>query len=287
MDPRPNYQNVTIEDVDYTFVSKNDFISSNCIYGYHDPETLKIRYIGKTINGKNRIFDFKRHEFAHVGNWLKSLKYKNLEPKVSILAEFNNSEFVNLYEIMFISELRKRGEDLTNCTLGGDGSGGTKWSIETRQKMKLVNERPDVKARKSAASKISQNRLDVKEKISISTRIALSKQEVKAKMSLSHIGKKHSAKSKAKMSITQKRIKNLSEAKAKMSLIAKVFNARPEVKRVNSLKHRKISDDKANELVEEWKKSRLTESAFYDSHPELNVSKQTLHRYLVKYATIS
>lgn len=89
------------------------------IYVLKDPLTDEVRYVGKTMNCKQRLYNhiinapkFKRHS----STWINSLLKKNLVPSMSILEECDELGWVER-ESYWI----KQFDNLTNHTLGGEG----------------------------------------------------------------------------------------------------------------------------------------------------------------------
>ena len=89
------------------------------IYALKDPLTKEIRYVGKTVNMKNRlrnhIYKAKKGK-THRDNWIKKLLSQNLLPEkvlIVVCCEFNWAE----KERYWISQY----DNLTNHALGGEG----------------------------------------------------------------------------------------------------------------------------------------------------------------------
>jgi len=92
------------------------------IYGLIDPFTFKVRYIGKTINLKQR-FDRQMNECSntHRCHWIQSLRKKGKKPTQVVLQQLNDDEDWQAAEIKWIAIAKKYGWDLVNGTDGGDG----------------------------------------------------------------------------------------------------------------------------------------------------------------------
>lgn len=92
------------------------------IYTLKDPLSNEVRYIGKTINLKER---YKNHikikSNDYKSNWIKSLKIKGLKPIIEILdsTESDDWEWLEQY---WISQFKSWGFRLTNMTSGGDSN---------------------------------------------------------------------------------------------------------------------------------------------------------------------
>jgi len=112
----------------------------NYIYALVDPNTNKVRYIGKTNNMKrrynehlNRSKDMKHHS----SRWIQSLLHKNQKPIHISIGEYPDS-IINIMEIFWINFYNTTYGNLTNHTIGGDGrSTGYKCSNETKKRMSI------------------------------------------------------------------------------------------------------------------------------------------------------
>ena len=105
------------------------------IYALCDPRDDSIRYVGRTVNLKDR---YKNHLRAKWGThrccWIKGLKEFGLKPKMTILEIVEESE-CRESEIWWIMHLRENGCDLTNHSDGGDGLLNP--TPDTRKKMSI------------------------------------------------------------------------------------------------------------------------------------------------------
>lgn len=89
------------------------------IYTLSCPISKKVRYIGQTINPKQRLnqhlyLNNKGKKFHHI-NWLTLLKSQNLKPIFEILDEVL-VEDLNYWEKFYISQFKCWGFDLTNTS---------------------------------------------------------------------------------------------------------------------------------------------------------------------------
>lgn len=161
------------------------------IYGLIDPRTQEIKYIGKTVQGIERL----RQHFYSSGNrkyegntkkinWCKKLKSLGLIFDVIYLEYIENDYDLNEAESFYIQYFKSLGAELLNHTNGGEESFKRKYTEEE------------------------------KKQISIKTKLAMSKPEVKLKMSLSHLGKPSSMKGKTHTSESIKKIKKANEKKS-------------------------------------------------------------------------
>lgn len=79
--------------------------------------------MGRSCSGLNRP---KEKHTAFCGHWIEKLRRLGHRPVVHVLQEFVDetpdvNSVLNAAEIFWISELRRRGCPLTNCTAGGQG----------------------------------------------------------------------------------------------------------------------------------------------------------------------
>lgn len=92
------------------------------IYGLVDPRTEQIRYIGKTIDPKRRLYQHIRRakrnmrSYTHKTRWLRQLFSENVEPKMIILEECVSSKWEER-EMHWIATL----DNLVNIASGGQG----------------------------------------------------------------------------------------------------------------------------------------------------------------------
>ena len=110
------------------------------IYALSDPITNEIRYVGKTINLKQRL---KYHTCVslrdHRSAWIKSLRARGLKPQMDILEAIENSDDNDWqeYECFWIKYLSFIGCRL--CNLDSGGREGKVPNAETREKLRSVN----------------------------------------------------------------------------------------------------------------------------------------------------
>lgn len=105
------------------------------IYALAEPGTDIIRYIGKTVDLKNRLT---RHlsetSKTYKNNWIKSLN--GIKPEVIILDECDEDNWIDC-EKYWISQCKTWGFKLTNLTEGGEGMCGLSPSAESIAKTVL------------------------------------------------------------------------------------------------------------------------------------------------------
>lgn len=107
------------------------------IYTLTDPETLQIRYVGKTDNPHRRLLAHKRQcvdNKTHCKRWIATLNAKSLAPTMSIIEEVSKDAWEDK-ERYWIQHYRALGADLTNITRGGGRKSGCAMSEEHRQKL--------------------------------------------------------------------------------------------------------------------------------------------------------
>ena len=121
--------------------SKEYFLSDTIIYGLIDPCTQQIRYVGKTVNPKNRLKSHisaaksKRGSHLPVNRWMRKLLEQGMKPQMVILDSCSlwSWQEAEKWWIMFC---RLNNIPILNITNGGESGflGGT-LSEEVRQKM--------------------------------------------------------------------------------------------------------------------------------------------------------
>jgi hypothetical protein len=104
------------------------------IYDLIDPQTLKIRYVGKTINPRERLLNqYNEKSNTYRCHWIQSLRRKGLCPLQLFLEVLDDNDNWQSREIYWIKHFRDLGYDLVNCTDGGDGV--TNISGESKERM--------------------------------------------------------------------------------------------------------------------------------------------------------
>jgi len=194
-------------------------IKKPIIYALAEPNSDVIRYVGQTIDLKQRLSahytPIRLVQRTHHNDWIKSLKTKDQKADVIILQEASNEDELNQLEIMWIAYCRALGFDLTNGTDGGDGAQrGRSISEEHKKKISIaLKGRPCTEEQKiqiSIANSGERNGMFGKT-ISESTRqkISLSRkglkmrpcsEEHKRKISLANTGRKFTEEHKRKLS---------------------------------------------------------------------------------------
>lgn len=132
------------------------------IYGLVDPESLLVRYVGRSVSGlkrpKQHFCESSLKLKDHCHCWIKSVINKGLIPKIIVIERFQNTHDVdnklNEAEKYWISFVREHGK-LTNMTDGGSGVSGYKQSPELIEKR--ASKLRGVKRPKEVGNKISKS----------------------------------------------------------------------------------------------------------------------------------
>lgn len=92
------------------------------IYGLVDPETMQIRYIGKTVNPDQRLASHCNEKSrCHRSNWIRSLRAKGMKPFMVFIEEIIGDWPWQEAERFWIALATRSGWPITNNTSGGDG----------------------------------------------------------------------------------------------------------------------------------------------------------------------
>jgi predicted GIY-YIG superfamily endonuclease len=92
------------------------------IYTLSHPITGEVKYVGKTVNPKQRKHNHSntaRDKGTYKRNWINLLKSQKLRPKFEVIDEVTNDW--KFWEKYWISQFKVWGFTLCNYTLGGDG----------------------------------------------------------------------------------------------------------------------------------------------------------------------
>jgi group I intron endonuclease len=94
------------------------------IYGLWDCRDNRLRYIGKTVNLKARLYrhcvDYDRGKITHCSTWVKGLLNEGLEPMMEILEECTEETWQEV-ERGWIAKGKELGLNLVNMVSGGKG----------------------------------------------------------------------------------------------------------------------------------------------------------------------
>jgi hypothetical protein len=107
------------------------------IYGLVDPNTLQLRYIGKSCSGlarPRRHFQPSTYNLnnGHKASWVRGLLTQGNQPSVVVIQAFDTPDILCEAERCWIRYFRSMGCPLTNLTDGGEGTPGCYPSEETR-----------------------------------------------------------------------------------------------------------------------------------------------------------
>ena len=172
------------------------FAHDRVVYGFADPDTREMRYIGKTITGMRRIWKhaYKARsgssECPHLYNWMRSLTVHGKAPVVVAIEYVDCGGDIDTTERGWIAYFRALGCDLTNRTDGGDGGLGRPMSDAMKQQLRERALSPDSPwkrpdhAAKIAAAKTGKPRHDMRGDRSFTKR-----PEVRAKISAAKKGR--------------------------------------------------------------------------------------------------
>lgn len=111
------------------------------LYALIDPNTNKIRYIGYTTKVKYRLKQHinaclnLREKNCHRCHWINKLNKEGFNPIYKTLAVVDDLEKAKLLEIELIKHY-KQFTELTNNTIGGDGTKGLKWTEESKNRIR-------------------------------------------------------------------------------------------------------------------------------------------------------
>lgn len=143
------------------------------VYVLVDPITDYVRYVGKSINPKERlathIREARNGSVLHSRRWISGLLSKNMKPELIVLEELDTAEEANEAEKYWIASFRIIGANLTNRTDGGDGQSqgykpsqeaiakivgklkGQKRSDEVKERYKAAFNKPEVREGRRAS----------------------------------------------------------------------------------------------------------------------------------------
>lgn len=98
---------------------------------------------------------------THKGYWIRQLLRDGLMYEVEVLEVHARAEDLPEAEMFWIAYFRSVGCRLTNMTAGGDGTWGTKKSVETRRKMSMA--RGGAEAKRSEAVELYRGGLSTRD----------------------------------------------------------------------------------------------------------------------------
>lgn len=197
------------------------------IYGLVDPFTNELRYVGQTVNGRQRLSVHIKslNEKSHKANWIKSVLAKNGKPEWFIIEVVEKHE-LDEAECFWIAYFRSIGSRLTNATPGGEHPTHT---AETKLKISLSKQNISIETRQKLSASLKKSAAVqrhvrflatstvVKEKISAAHRGKTLSSEHRKKISIACTGLKRSTETLKKMSAAQMGKVKSAETRAKMS----------------------------------------------------------------------
>lgn len=201
------------------------------IYTLSCPETLAVRYVGKTNNTYYRLVSHlspkNLSKNTYSARWIKGLLDRGLKPVLNVIEEVKFEEWQEA-ERKWIKHYRVLGCKLCNLTDGGEGLVNP--SEETKEKQRANNKRniaiyqtPEFRAKVSKASKAMIRTPEHCRKISESKIGKKRSPETIAKMIAGKLGKKQTIETRKKMSETH-RIRNLKLKEDKKKYLIAEFN---------------------------------------------------------------
>ncbi len=124
------------------------------IYALCEPDTEAVRYVGKSVNPRRRLYQHvSERAKTHKAFWIRSLADRGRRPLLRVLEEVSEDD-CSRREMYWIEHFRLSGSDLTNLTDGGDGAStdrarthlsavrrGVRFSQEHRAALRLAWER--------------------------------------------------------------------------------------------------------------------------------------------------
>ncbi len=173
------------------------------IYLLIDPRTNEPRYVGKTINTKQRLWDHcKEHGTTHKNHWLSILRREGIKPIMEIVETIHDSNDLDWQERerYWISHFFAIGAPLTNLDTGGIE--GKCHSEETKRKIgvsKIGKPRPQWLKDKWSADRKSRITQEEKERLLKMRKGVPHSEETKAKIAAYMKGRPKSEAQKAKM----------------------------------------------------------------------------------------
>lgn len=184
------------------------------IYVLKHPDTLEIRYVGKTVRSLskrlgNHIANAKGNKHnKHLSNWIINILNTGKRPIIELIEECDNSVWEER-EKYWISQYT----NLINLTEGGDGCVGFIHDQETISKLRLVN--------------LGRKHTDeFKEAMSRRLKGVPHSKEHTAKIAKANTGKKASEATKKRLSESHRGIKQSEESKRKKSETVKAWWAK-------------------------------------------------------------
>ena len=184
------------------------------IYILKHPDTLEVRYVGKTVRSLskrlgNHIANAKGNKHnKHLSNWIINILNKNKRPIIELLEECDYSVWQER-EQYWISQF----PNLINLTKGGDGCLGFIQDESTKEKLRIA-----MTGRKHTE--------EFKQNMSLRLKGKPLSEEHKANIGKANSGRKATEATKQKLSESHKGIKQSKESRKKRSETIKAWWAK-------------------------------------------------------------
>lgn len=119
----------------YLFISSRLLVKPTTkliVYGLLDPNTLDLRYVGRSSSGlvrpKKHIWNMTenktRYSHLRIYRWIEILRRDDAKPTIIVLSECSTQEQLALEEIRWIALAKQFDHNLTNLSDGGEGNAG-------------------------------------------------------------------------------------------------------------------------------------------------------------------
>lgn len=186
------------------------------IYGLVDPDSLLVRYIGKSSSGLNRPRAHKApsqlRDRTWRANWILQLCSRGQDYGIAILQHVDRGQLAEA-ERWWIAYGRVCGWPLTNLTTGGDGTPG--WVMPDSVKQKISASKMDLVSRGVHHWQSLDHAVAVRGRM-LSGGSPAKRPEVAAKISAALTGHRHGADTRGRMAAAASRRWNTPEATAFM-----------------------------------------------------------------------
>lgn len=177
------------------------------IYVLIDPETNKVRYVGKSNNPDRRLREHIRDHSKyqrHKDHWVGALCERGLVPLLKIIEEVPLDLWAER-ELFWINHYMQLGYPLTNTYFGSEGVGmmppETRAKIGAKHRGKKLT--PEAIEKRSSAIRGQKRSFEAKEKIAAShrgKRRPPRSEDWQQKLTAAHIGRKNTPETLVKMS---------------------------------------------------------------------------------------
>ena len=233
------------------------------IYTLSDPSSMEVRYVGKTVDPKQRL---RQHIHSskkrYLSSWIKSLAINGKSPLMEVIDQ-SDDDWESL-ERFYISYFKFLGVRLTNLTDGGDGQHGRVVSQESRMKMRLSH----LGRRTSESTRLALSKALTGRVLSKETRDKISKANTGKKLPPLSVDRKNKISKSLlgrSMSLKTKMALRRANAGRKMSAETKKKIGEANSNKVFTIEHRtaissalmgKKKPPRSEAHMENWKKSR-------------------------------